>query len=245
MKVSYKWVIHRNLMKVDSVKNSVPTTMLYSQGAFVEMLRKYGSLVLKPSGGTGGHGVILIRSLPGGRYNVQINQKIRDFPNELSLVNWVNKQPSTVKTRYLIQQCIPLAQINGSPFTIRTVTQRRPQSNWVLTGWVAKAAGKGYFITNGRSGGTVFPVDQAITRSNAHANVDQVLQELRRVSLKAAQHLGNSSPRQRVVGFDMGIDRDGKVWIIEANPKPRFKAFLKLKDQSMYRRIMGFQRSPS
>ncbi|SDW76451.1 YheC/D like ATP-grasp [Marininema mesophilum] len=244
MKVSYKWSVHRNLIKTN-IKSSLPTTMLYSAGVFTRMLSKFGLLVLKPSGGTGGHGVTLVCSNPKGGYTVQLNQNTKQIPDANSLIEWVKKLTNNTQTRYLVQECVSLAQIKGRPFTIRTITQRRSNSKWVLTGWVAKTAGKGFFITNGRSGGSVYTVEQAIALSNASKNSERILRDLRDISLGAAQFLGKTAPRQRVVGFDMGVDKEGKVWIIEANPKPRYNAFLKLKDHKMYRKIMDFQRSAS
>jgi len=40
----------------------------------------------------------------------------------------------------------------------------------------------------------------------------------------------------------MGLDRNGRVWIIEANFKPMKRLFLKLKDKSMYRKIVAYSK---
>jgi YheC/D like ATP-grasp len=207
------------------------------------MMRQYGVLVLKPSGGMGGYGVIRIGPQKKGGYVAHVNQKVNTLKNAGSLAAMVRKINSRSKSRYLVQKCVSLARIGPHPFTVRTITQRKPGSPWVLTGWVAKTAGNGYFITNGRSGGGVYTVEKALTKSNVRRGRKHVLKELKEVSLLAARILGKDVPQKKMIGFDMGIDRDGRVWIIEANPRPSLNAFRKLKDKSMYRRIMGFQRS--
>jgi uncharacterized circularly permuted ATP-grasp superfamily protein len=244
-RVGYKWPVHRNLLKVKDLKGSVPSTVLYSPEALERMMRQYGELVLKPSGGMGGYGVIRIGPQKKGGYVVHVNRKVNTLKNAASLTAMVRKINSRSKWRYLVQECVSLTRIGHRPFTVRTITQRKPGSPWVLTGWLAKTAGNGYFITNSRSRGGVHTVEQALTKSDVRRGRKHVLKKLKEVSLLAAQIMGKARPQLEVIGFDMGIDRNGRVWIIEANPGPGLYAFRKLKDKSMYRRIMGFQRSSS
>ncbi|MDR7314316.1 YheC/YheD family protein [Brevibacillus nitrificans] len=58
-------------------------------------------------------------------------------------------------------------------------------------------------------------------------------------SLPIVQPVGHTS--QNVFGFDMGIDSNGKVWIIEANLRPDITLFLKLKDKGMYLTIVSYR----
>jgi D-alanine-D-alanine ligase-like ATP-grasp enzyme len=37
-------------------------------------------------------------------------------------------------------------------------------------------------------------------------------------------------------GLDVGIDTEGRVWLIEVNPKPSHNALLEVKDVKTYRR---------
>ncbi|WP_338130665.1 YheC/YheD family protein [Cohnella ginsengisoli] len=48
----------------------------------------------------------------------------------------------------------------------------------------------------------------------------------------------------RQIGIDYGIDRSGKVWLIEVNfDYPSHTLFAKLKDRSAYRRIKSIAAS--
>jgi D-alanine-D-alanine ligase-like ATP-grasp enzyme len=55
-----------------------------------------------------------------------------------------------------------------------------------------------------------------------------------------AERLGSEYKTLRLIGLDMGIDEDGKPWIIEANFRPALSLFRKLHNQTYYNRIRSF-----
>jgi D-alanine-D-alanine ligase-like ATP-grasp enzyme len=135
--------------------------------------------------------------------------------------------------------------VNGRPFDIRVVVQRRRHSGrWKVTGKVAKVAGNGYIVTNiSRSKGTVLPVKTAISKSSLGGlSADSLLSRIKRVAILAAERLRKIYPDQRIYGMDIGLDHRGDVWIIEANRRPILSHFLKLKDKTMYRRIQAYKK---
>ncbi|MDN4092059.1 hypothetical protein QYF48_04375 [Brevibacillus agri] len=136
-----------------------------------------------------------------------------------------------------MQQGISLARVNSSLFDVRVMVQRKSGQPWVV-------AGKGYIITNiKRSGGKVLPLSTAIWRSNIRgASSSAIVSRLQQVALLAAKRLARYYTRQRVFGFDMGINANGRVWIIEANLRPDISLFQKLADKSMYRTILAYRR---
>jgi hypothetical protein len=143
---------------------------------------------------------------------------------------------------YLLQPCLSLGRIEGRPFDVRIMVQRKSGRHpWVITGWLAKLAGPGFVVTNiARSRGKVLPLQTAIHRSNIVSPPD-LLANLRRISMAVANCLGKAYPTLREIGLDMGIDTDGKPWIIEANFRPAHSLFLKLPDRSFYNRIQAMR----
>jgi D-alanine-D-alanine ligase-like ATP-grasp enzyme len=112
-----------------------------------------------------------------------------------------------------------------------------------VTGIYAKVAHEGYFTTNLARKGKVLTVNQAIDRSNLKgANTDKLLGDIDNAALRVAQKLAEVSPHHRIWGLDMGIDSDGKLWIIEANSKPGMKGFKRLKNGSMYKTIQEYKK---
>jgi hypothetical protein len=143
--------------------------------------------------------------------------------------------------QHIVQRKITLAKVNGRPFDVRVMIQKKKKSDWSVTGKLAKIAGPGYIITNvARSKGRVVPLSTAIHQSNIHgASSGRIERRIHQIALKSVHRL-QKYYRIQTVGLDIGIDTKGKVWIIEANFTPNIFLFKRLKDKSMYRRILSY-----
>lgn len=73
------------------------------------------------------------------------------------------------------------------------------------------------------SKGYVLPLDRSDIKSSSHP----MLVEMDAVALRAAKHLRRYYPGVRTIGLDIRVDKNGKVWIIEANFAPMTSLFLK------------------
>jgi D-alanine-D-alanine ligase-like ATP-grasp enzyme len=114
-----------------------------------------------------------------------------------------------------------------------------------VTGKLAKVAGKGFIVTNIRlSSGKVVSVEQALKNSMLNKmRANDLLAQLDKVALQAAQKLSPYYPWVRTMGIDMALDKDGNVWIIEVNFIPMLELFLKLKDKSMFHKMKSFHKT--
>lgn len=235
-----KWSKHRFLMRPTDLRPALPHTQLMNKQSFYQFLMRYRSIVVKPSNGSGGTGVMKVTSLGNNRYEVRYGTRRKTLLGWRTAYHFVRR---LAKGTYIVQQKINLATINGQPFDVRVMLQRNKKRQWVITGILAKIAGPGHFITNiVRSRGRALPLSTAIKRSNVSGVSPQhILNQINRISLKAV-HCLQRYYSLRIVGLDIGIDRNGKVWIIEANFSPDKTYFLRLKDKTMYRRIMAYYR---
>mgnify|MGYP001234829968 CR=1 FL=1 len=232
---------YRLLRASSALAKRLPRTRSFSRHGFYQYARRYRKVIAKPISGSGGAGVILISRTGSDRYLVHRGPHKRKFRGKRESYRYLR---SKISRRYLLQRGISLARVGGRPFDVRVMVQRQGGSDWHVTGMLAKVAGRGYIITNvKRSGGYVLPLASALARSNMRGSSPAaVIGRLRQVALAAARRLSAYYTSQRVFGLDMGIDKDGKVWIIEANLRPDISLFSKLKDKSMYRRILSYRR---
>ncbi|MCC2684610.1 MAG: yheD 8 [Paenibacillaceae bacterium] len=233
---------YRLMANSPDLVSSLPKTRSMSKSHFLALMQQYGGVVVKPSGGWGGMGVISVSSEDQGNYKVHYDQKKKSIHGINSTYSFVKKKIKS--SPHIVQRKISLAKVKGRPFDLRVMMQRKKGSSWVLTGKLAKIAGSGYMITNiARSHGRVVPVSTAIRQSNIKdASVSSIQNRIDHISLDAAKQLQKYYRWIDTIGLDVGIDSVGKVWIIEANFMPAKSLFYKLKDKTMFRRIIGFHK---
>ena len=238
-----KWTKYKIMRSFDDLRQHVPETHRLSRNAFWNMIAKYSDIIVKPVDSSRGAGVIRITQASQHAYTIHIENNVKTVKGMEVAYHYVRM---IVKSKsQIVQRRVPLVTVDGHPFDVRVIVQRRSKfESWEVTGKVAKVAGKGYIVTNQkRSKGMVLPVETAIQKSSLSDNSQaSLLSEIDRVALLSASKLGNLElySRQLILGFDMGLDKNGHVWIIEANLKPMFSHFRKLKDQTMYNRILRF-----
>ncbi|MDA8351628.1 MAG: YheC/YheD family protein [Firmicutes bacterium] len=236
-KKGYKYRVHQKLMKDPVLAKSLPETWWLDKENLLTMLDRHGGVIVKPSGGTGGYGIIQVKQVGMNTYEIHRGTR-RQSASRKAVYDRVRSMTGH-RTLYMVQQRIPLMAVGGRPVDVRVMVQRRRQTPWRVTGHLAKVAGKGHVVTNvARSKGYVLTVAQAVRHSDIHsASAEEVIRKLNDFCLRAAWQLGGV-----IVGFDMGVDKSGNVWMIEANPKPALSLFKRLKDPSMYRQIVSYPR---
>lgn len=221
----------------------LPATTRMTLRNFDNYLARFGSVIVKPNSSSGGAGIVKVTALGNARYVVHKENK---------QIVVTGKQNAYVQLRkrigsrpYIVQRRVNLATVNNRPFDMRVIVQRRRNTReWKVTGELAKVAGKGYIVTNNtRSKGQLLPLRTGIGRSSIrNRSLETMVSDIHRIALTAARRLNLYYPWQRIFGMDVGLDRNGHVWIIEANKAPSMSHFLKMKNYAAYRRIMGYKR---
>ncbi|OCT12764.1 hypothetical protein A8709_30965 [Paenibacillus pectinilyticus] len=236
-----KWSKHRLLSQSTLLRPHLPETKWLSSSSFWQMMNKYGEVIIKPTGSSGGHGVIRIKHLGKSKYTIHDGAKKSTLSKSQTNQFIVKKHSRS----HLVQRRISLATVNGQPFDLRVMVQRRPHSPWQVTGKLAKVAGKGFVVTNiGKSHGYVVTANRAIELSKLPTSKSSaLLGKLNQVALTAAAKLGPSYRWVHTMGFDMALDSTGRVWIIEVNFAPMLGLFLKLKDKSAFHKINAIHKS--
>jgi hypothetical protein len=245
-----------NVLKEDKRINSyLPETRLMTEENLWELLTKYGTVILKPAAGSAGRGIINISSEGNERFMVQV-KLTKQVVTRDDLFSYLTQEilkgfaryidsgevNKILSETYIVQQRIPITEIDHRPFDIRVMVQRKSETPWKVTGKLAKLANYGYAITNVNLGATILPVETAVQRSSLqNLSLQTLLSQLDQVALRAAERLQYQYPRIRVIGFDMCFDTQGKVWIIEANDSPHDYLFLQLEDKTMYETIQNYK----
>lgn len=238
-----KWLRYSFMAEDDRLAPYLPKTKLFSRPSLRKMINQHKQVILKPVFGRRGFGVILVSTSGNKRYKIHTENKKKKIRGFKKTYRYLKRLIGS--RRYMVQQRVRLAKIRNRPFDVRVIVQRKKNSDsWRITGKVTKVAGKGYIVTNNqRSKGSLLKVETAIQKSALKRfSKNEILSDIKKIALLTAKSLTARYPNHRVYGLDMGVDRNGHIWIIEANRFPMTSHFRKLKDQTMYRRIMKYKK---
>jgi glutathione synthase/RimK-type ligase-like ATP-grasp enzyme len=213
----------------DALAGYLPETHTLTETDFWRMLNQFGAVVIKPSEGSRGYGVLQVTKLRENRFEIHTgNTKINC--ERRGLAEFLDKDKYRRKM-YIVQEKIPLATMEDRPFDIRVMVQRQEDANeWNVTGKLVKVAAKGYFITNVKP--EILPLNEAFEKSSLLEDIDfQVISDkLDIIAILTAYQLEEYYPNSQIFGLDIGITDKGKLYIIEANLKPSWALFKKLKE---------------
>jgi glutathione synthase/RimK-type ligase-like ATP-grasp enzyme len=239
----HKWMQYKFMKRYDDIKYYLPHTQKLNRSSFFDFTAKYKDIIVKPNDGRRGAGVYRITAADNKAYRVHKENKRIKIQGMEHTYDYLKEKIGSRK--YIVQRRVPLATVDGRPMDVRIIVQRKKYSDtWKLTGNAVKVAGKGYIVTNiTRSDGTILPVKKAIEKSSLNSHSYRtLLADIEKVAIRSAKRLSGLYPHHRIFGFDMGLDRDARVWIIEVNRFPMMSHFRKLKDKDMYERIKRYKK---
>jgi hypothetical protein len=222
------------LMDDPIISRYVPKTDWFHDSSLQNMLRTYSTAYIKPDIGRHGNGVIRVKKLNDSESEISYGQKT--IRCSLEIVYSEIKKILHPQKKYIIQQGIELATYHHRPFDVRVVLQK-PLNRWQLSWMSAKIAPrKTSVVTNVAKGAKDVKLIKTLQGADQSLNLFEVLRELIDVSYQIVQKLDFHFPL-KIVGLDMGIDKKGNIWFIEANTKPDFRGLGKV-DRKQYQRYL-------
>jgi glutathione synthase/RimK-type ligase-like ATP-grasp enzyme len=234
-----KMIKHKEMLQRSVLLQHLPETHWLTPARTLRMLKSYSSIFIKPNHGSGGSGIIRARRIRNG-YEVRCGHK-RKVIGSGSMYKAIQsfRKPSQ---KYLVQRGLRLAKYKGSIFDARIYMQK-PESDWIISGMVARVAAPNRYVTNFHKGGHAKPLPKVLSTlfENDSRKVKESLNKIRKLSYIIAETI-NEHHSIRELGIDLGIEKNGRIWIIEANSKPGHKLFTQLPDKTMLNRIIANKR---
>jgi hypothetical protein len=214
--------IYERLQQDGTVERYLPETHPFISFSTIEtMLSKYGHVYIKPRNGSLGLGIhqILYDRTEGDYYcryqdREEVN-RLRKFPSLEKLFKWVF--PNQSLENMVVQQGIHLIRTDQRAVDFRVHTNKDESGKWQVSAIAAKIAGQGSVTTHKRNGGEV----KTIAEIFPNEECEVFTEKLTNAALELSQALEkNISGIIGEIGFDLGIDKNGDVWLFEANSKP-------------------------
>jgi glutathione synthase/RimK-type ligase-like ATP-grasp enzyme len=184
------------------------------------MLKRHRCVYLKPVYGSGGVGIVRI-SRHGETYFVRYSGR---RTSKAVSAGGLAGALSGIGRHYLVQQGLDLAYLRGSTYDVRSIVQKNGDGEWQVTGKAARI-GKKYAITSNLHTGGYARTVPAVLQACFPDRALEIEQEIDQLALRVAEVMDQKAGPLCDLGLDMGIDRQGKVWLIEVNSKPGRKVF--------------------
>ncbi|MBG9786489.1 YheC/YheD family endospore coat-associated protein [Brevibacillus laterosporus] len=218
-----KWQVHKALRNDVAVSTYLPKTTLFSpNGELSTMLQTHRIVYAKPANGSLGKGIFrLIQA--NGEYGVRFVSKGKVVSlrqkNLYSLQKFLRKRCKGKP--YVLQQGLNLIGIDSNPTDFRVLVQKNNRGIWATTSIVART-GQNSIVSNVARGGSIMTAKQALrTCGPWNRNKKPTIPKLKRVALLIAERLEYALQGEFAeFGIDLGIDTNGKVWLLEVNSKP-------------------------
>jgi hypothetical protein len=226
-----KWQVYNQLKMDPTLFPHLPLTSYYSGSeSLIENLITYqGQVFLKPQAGSQGKRTLHIQT---SQCSKRFIIKGRDHHNkefiqildtETEGLTWVHQ--FICHRPYIIQPYLHLLNKQGHPFDIRVLMQKDGEGRWMLTGMAVRTGQHGGITSNLHGGGTATSVLPFLTQEFGTAPAEQMMTVLHKLSSSIPPILESYFGRLGELGIDYGIDKEGKVWILEANSKPGRTSF--------------------
>ncbi|MBE3595639.1 MAG: YheC/YheD family protein [Hydrogenibacillus sp.] len=215
-----KWRQFTLWMRDPELRAHLPAQTLFTAPEALWRLDR-PAVVLKPRAGAFGRGVIAVDLRPPyavlGR-DGHNRPFVRRFEHQEALLQFLRPYLG----RAIVQEKLSLSSSIGTPFDVRVLVQWRAGKDGEEDQQVydyVRLGVPGGLTANLKGGGTAVRLETAARRLR-RPDLLGMRQAIHRLAQRAAEALAAAFPPQIEMGMDFGVDRDGRLWLLEANGKP-------------------------
>ncbi|MBN6187994.1 YheC/YheD family protein [Aneurinibacillus sp. BA2021] len=230
---------HNHLIQHAGIAAHMPPTELVTSMQVVRtMLDEYESIIVKPMRNSLGIGVMKLTS-----NERQHRAEGRDFKNKIFHREFVSRQAlllwlrNECTVKMIAQPYLSLHTPEGIPFDIRVLVQKNGRGEWTETGRAVRAGVADGLTSNLCGGGKAHECDDFLYKHFSEGQLDVINHDINEIVSELPTFLEQRHGRLVELGIDIGIDRQGKVWLIEVNSKPGRASFRRIEGGKYYREV--------
>lgn len=228
-----KWIVHQALLQNKELFPYLPETLIFEGKSQLTdwLIAHQGEAFLKPQCGTHGKRTLYIKAI-GHKDQLFIrgrsgaNTIFTRYLNTSSGHRWIER--FTQHKNYLIQPYLQLTNLQDEPFDIRVLMQKEQTGLWNLTGAAARIGRKNSLTSNLHGGGRALKARSYLIHEFGKSKAMEIMDTITHLSTVIPRTLEANFGRLAELGIDYGVDKQGKVWVLEVNSKPGRSAFFQI-----------------
>lgn len=212
-----------NLLKDNNIFTNIiiPYVQVKSKSDFILFLKDHHYSVLKPIRGNQGKNIFFIQ-VENNEVEINFDGKVKKF-NVDKLDDFYDQ--NIKGHNFIIQKYIASKTNHGSPFDIRIHVQRDGGNKWNTTKIYARIGSSNAMTANISAGGSMALASSFIKSTFEH-NAELIIQRLTDIAEKLPSEFQKFySKNIDSLGIDLGVDREGNIWLFEINSFPGSKFF--------------------
>ncbi|GHH98566.1 YheC/YheD family endospore coat-associated protein [Neobacillus kokaensis] len=219
-----KWEVYDQIHKEGSLQAAIPETKIFSEENLYELAQKYETLFIKPIHGSQGRNIIkLIRNENNSySYKASFSAGHEQPAKQFSLEDiYEHLKPILQNKIYIVQQGIPFITKDFRTIDFRVLCHKKHPLEWTITSIVARIGAEQEFVSNLARGGTLLRPLEALKTCMDARQPKKLLSQIKDLALEIAATISDKTQGMfGELGIDIGVDFDGKPWLIEVNSKP-------------------------
>ncbi len=221
-----KYWLHERLKKHEDIKQYLPETLRYNSIEDVtNLLGKHKVVYLKSFYGSCGTEVMTISARSGEVYKCTYFDSDRLKEKNIHGKHALQEEIQTFfeGINFVVQQGIDLLQYDGSRMDMRILIQKNGDGVWTGVYNVAIRGQKDSLITAGEEKGARFfnfTEIMPLVLNMSNDQVENLDKELKQACIRVAKAIEQEYGPFGEIGMDMALDKNLKIWFIEANSKP-------------------------
>ncbi|MGO0062219.1 YheC/YheD family endospore coat-associated protein [Brevibacillus fluminis] len=229
-------------LKEKSLLKWMPDTVDYSPANLRDMLGKYKLLYIKPGNGTGGRSILQLRRAKDGYHllgrDLSLVRRKAHLKSEAALVTWLNRWVKNQQIRngnFMVQQGLQLNLVPGRVADTRLLIQKDETGTWSVTGLGVRVGPKDSSTSNLHGGGKAVPFQTFFRERFGEQKTGAILAECHELAHAVVDVIEQHFGSMMEFGLDIGVDVNGRVWLIEVNPKPGRDIFKEMGQTALFR----------
>lgn len=181
--------------------------------------------VLKKYAASRGESIYFIEQKLPNEYRITVRNEIKAL-NKTEFTQWLEEY--VIDQKFILQQYKEFKTADNEPYDIRSHVQKDGTGKWVITKMYPRIGMQNTIVSNISRGGRTEDLRVFLNEQFGEEKANELMVTLKKLSIKIVQVIDSIYDRSiDELGLDLAIDQNGKIWMHEANLKPRIRNYEK------------------